>query len=124
MKPGKPTLLAVCDGKPVIGLPGNPVSADLVARQIVVPLVRRALGEAARPAATVRATLTANIPSASGREDTVPVRLISGEGGVEAEPLFGKSTLIFTLARADGLVVVPMNSTGLRAGSTVEVRLF
>ena len=124
VKPGKPTLLAVCDGKPVIGLPGNPVSAFLVARQIVVPLIRRAVGEAARPAATVRATLTANIPSASGREDTVPVRLISGEGGVEAEPLFGKSTLIFTLARADGLVVVPMNSTGLRAGSTVEVRLF
>jgi molybdopterin molybdotransferase len=124
VKPGKPTLLAVCDGKPVIGLPGNPVSAFLVARQIVTPLIRRALGEAPRPAATVQATLTANIPSASGREDTVPVRLIEREGGYDAEPLFGKSTLIFTLARADGLVVVPLNSTGLRAGSAVEVEFF
>jgi molybdopterin molybdotransferase len=124
VKPGKPTLLAVCDGKPVIGLPGNPVSAFLVARQIVAPLVCRALGETPRPPATIQARLTANIPSASGREDTVPVRLIAREGGYDAEPLFGKSTLIFTLARADGLVVAPLNSTGLRAGSTVDVVLF
>jgi molybdopterin molybdotransferase len=124
VKPGKPTLLAVCDGKPVIGLPGNPVSAFLVARQIVTPLIRRALGEAARPPTTVQATLTANIPSASGREDTVPVRLIARGAETDAEPLFGKSTLIFTLARADGLVVVPLNSTGLKAGSAVSVTLF
>lgn len=124
VKPGKPAILAVCDGKPVVGLPGNPVSAFLVARQIVTPLIRRALGEAPHPAATVQATLTANIPSASGREDTVPVRLIERESGYDAEPLFGKSTLIFTLARADGLIVVPLNSTGLRAGSVVEVELF
>lgn len=124
VKPGKPTILAVCAGKPVIGLPGNPVSAFLVARQIVLPLIRRWLGEAERPAAAVRATLTAPIPSASGREDTIPVRLTARGSGYEAEPLFGKSTLIFTLARADGLVQVPLNVTGLKAGSAVEVELF
>ncbi len=124
VKPGKPTILAVCAGKPVIGLPGNPVSAFLVARQIVRPLIRRALGEKMPPAATVKAMLTGSIPSSSGREDTVPVRLIERAGGYDAEPLFGKSTLIFTLARADGLVVVPLDSTGLKAGSSVEVELF
>ncbi len=124
VKPGKPTILAVCAGKPVIGLPGNPVSAFLVARQIVLPLIRRWLGEAERPAARVRATLTGPIPSSSGREDTIPVRLIARDGGYEAEPLFGKSTLIFTLARADGLVRIPLNVTGLKAGSAVEVELF
>lgn len=124
VKPGKPTLLAVCEGKPVIGLPGNPASAFLVARQIVVPLIRRILGEQPPAIASVRAALTAHIPSSSGREDTVPVRLIARDGKFDAEPLFGKSTLIFTLARADGVVAVPLNSTGLKAGSMVEVELF
>ncbi len=124
VKPGKPTILAVCDGKPVIGLPGNPVSAYLVARQIVVPLLKRALGEALRPAPTVRAILATNIPSTTGREDTVPVRLTERDNQLTAEPVFGKSNLIYTLVNADGLIHVPLNSNGLRAGTTVEVIIF
>ncbi len=124
VKPGKPTILAVCDGKPVVGLPGNPVSALLVARQIVVPIIKHFLGEATRPLATLQATLTANIASTTGREDTVAVRLIELDGAWLAEPVFGKSNLIFTLVNADGLLHVPLNSNGLRAGSMVEVVLF
>jgi len=45
VKPGKPTILGVCDNKPVIGLPGNPVSALLVARQIVTPIVKYVMGK-------------------------------------------------------------------------------
>lgn len=123
VKPGKPTIIAACDGKPVIGLPGNPVSALLVARQIVVPLIRRFLGEVALPVGTVTATLAANVASTAGREDSVPVRLIEQGGVLLAEPVFGKSNLIFTLVRADGLVHVPLNSTGLKAGTVVEVTL-
>ncbi len=124
VKPGKPTILAVCNNKPVIGLPGNPVSALLVARQIVVPLVKRALGEKLTYPATIKATLRANIASATGRDDTIPVRLLEENGMLFADPVFGKSNLIYTLVDADGLVNVPLNSNGLKAGTTVDVYPF
>jgi molybdopterin molybdotransferase len=124
VKPGKPTIVAACDGKPVIGLPGNPVSALLVARQIVIPVIHYLLGESQKPIATVAATLTQNIASTSGREDSIPVRLIKTETGYEAEPVWGKSNLIYTLLKADGLVHVPLNMSGYLAGTQVEVRLF
>ncbi|MCY3908174.1 MAG: molybdopterin molybdotransferase MoeA [Anaerolineaceae bacterium] len=124
VRPGKPTLLAVCAGKAVIGLPGNPVSALLVARQILLPLLRHWFGAAPAPAAGVRALLGANLSSASGREDSVPVRLRERDGHLLAEPVFGKSGLIFTLVGADGLVHVPLDSGGLRAGTSVDVQLF
>lgn len=122
VKPGKPTILAVCDGKPVIGLPGNPVSAALVARQLVLPVIDHL--QAALPVRlpSIRATLTQNIASTTGREDSVPVRVITNaDGTFSAEPVFGKSNLIFTLIQADGLVTVPLNSNGLRAGTEVTV---
>lgn len=124
VKPGKPTILAVCENKPVIGLPGNPVSALLVARQVIVPLIQRFLGKKMGRVGTIRAVLASNIASTTGREDTIPVRLVEREGRVFAEPVFGKSNLIFTLIRADGLVQLPLNSNGLRAGVEVEVVLF
>ena len=124
VKPGKPTILALCDGKPVIGLPGNPVSALLVAHQILIPVIQWALGETPRPSGTVRATLIANIASATGRADTIPVRLIHDNGSLQAEPIFGKSNLIYTLVKADGVVVVPLNNGGLKPGSEVDVVLF
>jgi molybdopterin molybdotransferase len=124
VKPGKPTIIAACDGKPVIGLPGNPVSAMLVARQIVMPVIRFLLGETQKPIATVTATLTQNIASTSGREDSIPVRLIKSDSGYNAEPIGGKSNLIYTLLKADGLVTVPLNVSGYLAGTIVEVRLF
>lgn len=124
VKPGKPTITAICAGKPVIGLPGNPASAYMVAMQIVIPLIRRFLGEEARPRATVRAKLNGSIASTTGREDTIPIRLTEQDGEMLAEPVFGKSNLIYTLVNADGLLVIPLNTTGLKAGTMVEVSLF
>ncbi|MBM3122110.1 MAG: molybdopterin molybdenumtransferase MoeA [Chloroflexi bacterium] len=125
LRPGKPTILAVCSGKPVIGLPGNPVSALVVAGLFVTPLLRRLLGvQAPRLIPRVTARLVTNIPSESGREDYVPVRVTGTEGDYTAEPVFGKSNLIFTLVRADGLVRVPAEANGLPAGIIVEVLLF
>lgn len=125
LRPGKPTILAVCNGKPVIGLPGNPVSALVVAGLFVTPLLRRLLGvQAPRLIPRVTARLVTNIPSESGREDYVPVRVTGTEGDFTAEPVFGKSNLIFTLVRADGLVRVPAEAGGLPAGIVVEVLLF
>ncbi len=124
IRPGKPTILAVCQGKAVIGLPGNPVSALIIARLFVRPVVERLLGLVRnRPEAVVAARLGLNLSSQAGREEWVPVRLVPTRDGLEAEPVFGKSNLIFTLARADGLVCIPADANGLAAGTPVQVSL-
>jgi molybdopterin molybdotransferase len=123
VRPGKPTILGVCQGKAVIGLPGNPVSALVVARLFVTPLIRRLLGLAASPPARISACLSVNLASQAGREDWVPVRLVPFERGWQADPIFYKSNLIFSLARADGLVHIHPDVTGLSAGEWVEVEL-
>jgi len=125
LKPGKPTILAVCGGKPVIGLAGNPVGAMVVAELVITPLLARMLGNPTPPTRrAVAATLARNIQSAPGREDHVPVRLLEREGAMWAEPVLGKSNLIYTLIRADGEVLVPIDSNGLHQGEAVHVRLF
>jgi len=124
IRPGKPTILAACDGKAVIGLPGNPVSALVIASLFVVPVVETLLGlRIDKPKPTKTARLTLNLPSQAGREDWVAVRLIRSGAVDLAEPVFGKSNLIFTLVRADGLVRIPPDATGVSAGEMVEVIL-
>jgi molybdopterin molybdotransferase len=124
LRPGKPTILAVCSGKAVIGMPGNPVSALVAAGLFVAPLLRRMLGCAPPIPPCVTARLTTSIPSEPGREDYVPVRISGEPGTYDAEPVFGKSNLIFTLVRADGLVRIPAEANGLAADTPVEVLLF
>ena len=125
LKPGKPTILAVAEGKPVVGLPGHPVSAQVVYGLFVTPLLRQLQGQTAEPAflPTVKARLTKNVPSAPGRTDCVRVRLRREEGQVWAEPVHGKSGLISTLVKADGLVTIPSAKEGLLAGDWVEVEV-
>ena len=130
VRPGKPTILAICrdagsgHARPVIGLPGNPVSALVIAGLFVVPVIDALMGLKARPRPSVPARLALNLASQAGREDWVPVQLQRESGGYRAEPIFGKSNLIFTLARADGLLRIPPDATGLDAGEQVEVFLF
>ncbi len=128
-RPGKPTILGVCNGKAVIGLPGNPVSALVNGYLFVLPVIEKLLGALPKPRATVMAKLTVNLSSQAGREDWWPVKLVpspSGRGqgeGFSAEPIFGKSNLIFTLVSADGLLRIHPDATGLSAGELVEVML-
>jgi molybdopterin molybdotransferase len=133
-RPGKPTILGVCAGKAMIGLPGNPVSALVNGYLFVVPVIEKLLGALPRPKATVLARLTVNLPSQAGREDWWPVKLTANSQSptanrqpptatFEAEPIFGKSNLIFTLASADGLLRIHPDATGLSAGEIVEVYL-
>jgi molybdopterin molybdotransferase len=124
VKPGKPTILGVCDGKPVIGLPGNPVSAMVVASLFLVPVLRRLQGASLAGHKRVQAKLTHNIASVPGREDYVQVKLIEREGEWWADPVFGKSNLIYTLVKADGMLRVPLDSNGLHEGERIEVELF
>ncbi len=129
-RPGKPTILGVCHGKAMIGLPGNPVSALVNGYLFVVPVIEKLLGALPKPKATVHARLTVNLASQAGREDWWPVKLLPspsrrGAGGevLDADPIFGKSNLIFTLAAADGLLRIHPDATGLSAGEIVEVVL-
>jgi len=126
VKPGKPTIVACAGTKPVFGLPGNPVSAAVLCWRLVVPAVRFLQGapvpEGGLPAPVGSARLAQNVPSRSGREDYVAVNLARGTDGLlVAEPVFVRSNLIFSLARAGSFVRVPRDAGGLRAGEMVEV---
>ncbi len=130
VRPGKPTILAACNpegsdhAKPVIGLPGNPVSALVIAILFVEPVIDTLLGlhtPQIRP--QVQARVAINLASQAGREDWVPVKLSPEGDGFSAEPIFGKSNLIFTLARADGLLHIPPQATGLNSGDIGQVML-
>ncbi len=123
IRPGKPTILAVCEGKPVFGLPGNPVSCINIFQRFVTPTIRLLMGADPLPVHSVPARLDRNIPAASGRADFVRVRLEERGGELWAVPVFGKSNLIFVLVRSEGIVEVPLNSNGIPAGAQVTVVL-
>ncbi|MGP6157305.1 MAG: molybdopterin molybdotransferase MoeA, partial [Vulcanimicrobiaceae bacterium] len=127
LRPGKPTILGLCGRKPVVGLPGNPVSALVVAWRLVRPLVRLLAGaevssDGLGDERALEARLSASVPSRPGREDYVPAKLRRSESGeLCATPVFGKSNLIFTLVRSDGLIALPFDRAGAAAGSLVRV---
>jgi len=125
IRPGKPTIVGMVDGTPAFGLPGNPVSAMVVFELLVRPTIY-ALGGCTKvpEPPTVQARLLRNVASTAGREDYVPVKLVRENGDLYAEPVFGKSNLIYTLVRADGIVKVPLDEGGLYADADVSVRLF
>lgn len=123
-RPGKPTILAVGEGHPLMGLPGNPVSAFVQFLMLGVPVLYRLQGTEEPRRLTIRAPLATNVASQAGREDYVPTRLVERGGELVADPIFFKSNLIFTLVQADGLLKVPLNKAGLEAGEMVEVRVF
>lgn len=124
-RPGKPTIVGAVGGKPVLGLPGNPVSAMIQFDMFGRPAVHYLLGHRrAELRQSVWGRLALNVPSESGREDYVPARLESDNGEPRIVPVFGKSNLIYTLVRADGVIKVPLNRGGLLAGELVELILF
>jgi molybdopterin molybdotransferase len=121
IRPGKPTLLAECEGIPVIGLPGNPRSALVVFRLLGVPLVQLVGGcTMPPPEPSARARLARGLPSAAGRLDVVQVRVRDGV----ATPVFGPSALLSVLTAADGYVIIPEEATGLDAGTDVDVTIY
>ena len=89
----------------------------------VIPTIRLLTGERAPRQHAVYARLARNIPAASGRADFVRVRLEERDGEEWAVPVFGKSNLIFTLIRSEGVIEVPLDSNGIAAGELVRVVL-
>jgi molybdopterin molybdotransferase len=127
VSPGKPTILARIGTTPLFGLPGHPVSAMVIMEVLVKPLLDRLQGRTDRNqpwGRTVQATLSRNLASTPGREDFIRVRLQSEDDVLWAEPVLGKSGLISTMVKADGLIRIPLNAEGLEKGETVAVYLF
>ncbi len=125
--PGKPFIWVRAGEHQLLGLPGQVTSCVIAFHLFVEPIMERLLGRPARPFSrfpTTRATLSRNLPAAPGRESYVRVRLREEQGRRLAEPLLGKSGLLHTLTRAQGLLRVPLGHEGLDEGASVTVMLF
>jgi molybdopterin molybdotransferase len=125
ISPGKPTILARVQNKQFWGLPGHVVSAMVVFARIVKPFIEHISGISGRAPKKIKFTakLSRNVASAQGRVDFVRIRLIQKNDTTWAEPILGKSGLISTMVKADGLIEIGMNTEGLDKGTEVEVIL-
>ncbi len=128
IKPGKPTIGGFVKGKPVFGLPGHPAAITVCFEQFVEPVLVRLTGMTENSLYSRKPSVTAkmakNVASSSGREDHIRVAIEKRNGELWAVPILGKSGLITTLVKAEGIVVIPLRKLGLEQGETVEVKLF
>ncbi|UFX47221.1 molybdopterin biosynthesis protein [Bradyrhizobium sp. 41S5] len=124
LKPGKPLCLAVCDGKPVVILPGFPTSAMFTFHDMIVPVLRRMAGLPPRSDARVAAKVPVRIASEFGRTEFVMVSLVEGADGLIAYPSGKGSGAITSFAQADGFLKIEALADQLPAGSEAEVTLF
>lgn len=124
LKPGKPLCLAVCDGKPVVILPGFPTSAMFTFHDMIVPVLRRMAGLPPRADAKVSATVPVRISSELGRTEFVMVSLVEGSGGLIAYPSGKGSGAITSFAQADGFLRIDALADQMPAGIEAEITLF
>ncbi|MFO7838930.1 MAG: molybdopterin molybdotransferase MoeA [Desulfosalsimonadaceae bacterium] len=127
LSPGKPTIMARSGKIQIWGLPGQITSAMVVFDRVVRPFIEHMGGQDIAPGGLdirVPALLTRNIASATGRTDFVRARLTKSENGWNADPILGKSGLINTMLRADGLIEIDKNTEGMEKGSIVHFILF
>lgn len=123
ISPGKPTLLAKVQEKIFWGLPGHVVSAMVVFHVVVKPFIDHISGLTSVSGWRIPAILNRNIASVPGRTDFIRVKLSWQEGALIADPVLGKSGLIRTMVKADGLIEIGINTEGLYKGSEVDVLL-
>src|SRR5262245_4832172 len=124
LKPGKPLCLAVCDGKPVVILPGFPTSAMFTFHDMIVPVLRKMAGLPPRTDAKVSARVPVRIASELGRTEFVMVSLVEGYEGLIAYPTGKGSGAITSFAQADGFLKIDALADQLPAGTEAEVTLF
>ena len=122
-RPGHPVVLGVVQGKPVLGIPGYPVSAVLTCELFVKPLVELKLGVQAQRRQRVEARMARKVVSPMGEDEHVRVALGRVGERMVATPIQRGAGVITSLVRADGLLTVPRLSEGVEAGSKVEVEL-
>jgi len=124
IKPGKPVILAIVQNKPVIGIPGYPVSAALTFNLFVKPLIYALLGLASPTLETISAKLSRQVASSLGAEEFIRVKVGSVSGKLIATPVSRGAGALMSLVRSDGIVRVPAGSEGIGAGHDVPVELF
>jgi len=124
IKPGKPTILGVVDGKPVVGLPGQPASAIMVYMIILREFMTIFYGQDHFKYQNIQGTLMENIHAAPGRRTFQTVAFKEVDGTIEVRPTHGKSGMITLLSYSDGYIEITENEEGKNAGDSVEVTLF
>ena len=125
VKPGKPAIIGVAQGKPVFGLPGYPTSALMIFKILVQPVLREMAGlPIGTDSRIIKATAAEKIISSSGRREFMPVNLVKSELGYTIYPVPGGSGAITTLAEADGFVDIPERTLYIDEGETVDVEMF
>jgi putative molybdopterin biosynthesis protein len=124
IKPGKPVILGLINNRPVLGIPGYPVSAYITFEIFAKPLIHTWQGIEMEKPETLVATLSRHIPSTLGIEEFVRVKVGVVSDKVIASPVSRGAGMLMSLVRADGIMRIPAMSEGLGAGSDVEVRLF
>ncbi len=123
IRPGHPVVLGVAEGKPVIGIPGYPVSCVLTMELLVKPIIQRLLGVADLPRHKLSAVMTRKVLSPMGQDEFVRVTLGKVESRYIATPLTRGAGVMMSMVRADGIMRIPRFSEGVNAGETVEVEL-
>ena len=124
LKPGKPLCLAVCDGKPIVILPGFPTSAMFTFHDMIAPVLRRMAGLPPRSDSKVIAKVPVRIASELGRTEFVMVSLVEGAHGLIAYPSGKGSGAITSFAQADGFLRIDALADQMPAGAEAEVTLF
>ena len=120
IKPGKPTLFGLVQGKPVLGMPGYPTSCLSNAYIFLAPMVRKMARLPPKWERRIKAKMARRTVSASGREQFLPVKLMDGK----AYPVFKQSGDITSMAEADGYVILPVNLDVIEEGEEVTITLF
>ncbi|GBD98743.1 molybdopterin molybdenumtransferase [bacterium BMS3Abin07] len=123
IRPGKPVVLGIVRDKPVIGIPGYPVSAYLAYRLFVTPLIEEFYGKGRREPEKIEARLSRQVSSSFGVEEFVRVKLGSVSGNIIATPVSRGAGVIMSLVRADGMMRIPAMSEGFGAGAGVKIEL-
>lgn len=124
IKPGKPAILGIVQGKPVVGVPGYPVSAALTCETFVKPLITTRLGLELGRRQQVQALMSRKVTSPMGSEEFLRVKLGQVGEKIMATPMSRGAGVITSLVRADGLVTIPRLQEGLEAGQEVQVKLY
>lgn len=123
IKPGKPVMMGIINGKPIIGIPGYPVSAYFVMEIIARRLIESFQGISSRKARTVKAILSRRIMSSLKYLEFVRMKLGYVGDKLIATPLSRGAGATMSLVRADGILEVPQSVEGLEAGTEVEIKL-
>lgn len=123
LKPGKPLMLAVIAGKPVVVLPGFPTSAIFTFHEFVAPLIQRLGGRSGETGRVVRARVPMRIEGARGRTSYVLVDLVRSDRGLAAFPLGAGSGSVTAFSRADGFIRIGADTEYVETGTELDVRL-